>query len=165
MSAGLGEIGVPRGVGRLASDRRRSVALLAVLAAAGLGAGFAVGLLFKGGAHNQRVPSVPAVHSGVRSETIPAVPALRTAAALPALRTRPKTHRASSGTAGGSHAAGSGAAGSTSAASAPSVVNSQPASGASSTPSVSPTSTTAPKQSAPPHREGGEVHHESGGGA
>lgn len=148
----------PRGP---AAGLRRSLVLFAVVVAAGLGAGFAIGSAVKGGGHARSSPRVPAPGISAAGESIPVVPALHAIDTLPSLRSRPRSRPA----------VASGKTGSSAPSASPAAVTSAPASSSSPAPSISSTSSPpivaspAPKQTAPSHSGGGEVHHESGGGA
>jgi hypothetical protein len=142
-------------------DSRRSLALLAVVVAAGLGVGLAVGSLVKSGGQRSRSPSTTAAGVSAQGKAILAVPTLRAIATAPALRSRSKRRSASEST---GESSVQGTATGTIAPSTPST-----SSVSSSSPPVSPPTPrlTSPNhgQYAPSHVEGGEVHHESGGGA
>jgi hypothetical protein len=158
MSAHPGELS-PREKpkGRVAG-LRRSLAVLAVVVAAGLGAGFAIGSLLKGSGSGHRSPPARAPGVSTARESIPVVPVLHAIVTLPSLRGRLRS----------SPAVASGTTGSSAPSASPSAVTSAPASNSTPAPSVSPTPSSASpasKQTAPSHRGGGEVHHESGGGA
>jgi hypothetical protein len=157
MNAHSGELGGRESRKRGVVPSGRWLALVAVVVAAGLGAGFATGSLIKGGGNAHRPTSALAPGASNHSTPAPVVLTVRASGALPSLRRRPKPPPASPSVA---------------AASAPravpsSATSSAPASTSTPSPSVSPSSSTsaAPKQTAPTHSGGGEVHHESGGGA
>jgi hypothetical protein len=148
-----------QGKGRVV-DSRRSLALLAVVVAAGLGAGLAIGSLVKGDGQRDRSPSATAAGVSAQGKAILAVPTLHAIATAPALRSKPKRRSTSENTGGQSSVQG--AATGTIAPSTPST-----SSVSSSSPALSPPRPrlTSPSPSAPSHGEGSEVHHESGGGA
>jgi hypothetical protein len=164
MSAHSQELSERKGPEERAGGSRRLLALLAAVVAVGLGAGFAIGSLVKGGGGAHRSPAGLTPGVSTAGEPIPVVPALRAVAVPPSLRSKPKPHpKVASSTTGSSMS------------SAPSsAVTSAPASTPAATPSSSPApsepstpapASSAPKQTAPSHSGGGEVHHESGGGA
>jgi len=154
MSIHSSNLGRHDGARGQASAFRRSLVLVAVTVAVGLGTGFATGSLVKGAAHR---PQTQLSKDLTRTESIPIVPLLRTVATLPVLRSRPKRHTASPA----STPEGSVKVLSPSVASPASTASAPPAAAAPSAPRAS----SAPKPAAPSHSEGGVVHHESGGGA